>query len=348
MIKLTPVAGASGVSVVENNQDTYPHLHERWIYYPKKHTVTGKLRSYYSWLSLYKNEIALFIEKNGLPDLVHVHIPFKAGLIARWVKKKYRIPYVVTEHWDGYNHIVADNFYSRNFLFKRVIAHTFKNADGVHSVSDYLGIQINRAVGKMSYCIINNVADESVFSPLDEHKEEHRKFQLLHVSNGAEKKNVQGIIDAFLKLDGTGFALTIVGLPQQMNEVYKLKYPQVDFSGKMPYEKIAEEMRNAAALVIFSNSENAPCIIGEAFCCGLPVIATKVGGIPELVDHSNGILVKAGDVEGLKTAVLAMRANYKMYDMQKIAADAKGKFGYDVIGKQFNAWYNSILKIANK
>ena len=51
------------------------------------------------------------------------------------------------------------------------------------------------------------------------------------------------------------------------------------------------EMQQAHSFVLNSNIENAPCVISEALCCGLPVIATRVGGVPEMVDKFNGILV---------------------------------------------------------
>src|SRR5574337_1032481 len=64
-------------------------LTEQIIYFKKKKGFTARIRKQLTWRNLYQKAIKHYIAKNGLPDIVHVHVPWKAGLIALWVKRKY-------------------------------------------------------------------------------------------------------------------------------------------------------------------------------------------------------------------------------------------------------------------
>ncbi|WP_300599651.1 glycosyltransferase [Niabella sp.] len=342
VIKITPDPEAKKVEDVSTTGDAYPNLTEQCIYYPKKQGLGGKIQSYFWWNSLFKKAIRAYIAQHGKPDLVHVHIPFKAGLMAQWIKRKYGIPFVVTEHWDGYNRVVENHYLQRPSWFRRIITTTFHRAAGIHSVSDYLGKEINQLGRPVSYVVINNAVDTRFF--YREERQHAGPFQLLHISGGAAKKNVEGIIRAFLNLPQQEFSLCILGLPPAMNERYQKQYPGIRFPGIQSNETVAAALRATDLLVIFSNAENSPCVIGEAFCCGVPVVATSVGGIGELVRDENGVLVLAGDEAGLTDAIRRIRAHYHRYDPEKIARKAIDWFGYEPIGKKLDDWYRDVIR----
>ena len=122
---------------------------------------------------------------------------------------------------------------------------------------------------------------------------------------------------------------------------------QVLFRGEIPYYEVAREIQEADCLVLFSNIENSPCVIGEALCCGLPVIATKVGGIPELVNEENSILIEPKDEKALVAAMQEMIARFSEFKHKKIAEKAQSRFSYPVAGKKFNEIYSCFLSLAN-
>ena len=99
-------------------------------------------------------------------------------------------------------------------------------------------------------------------------------------------------------------------------------------------------MQRSHVLVVNSNIENSPCVIGEALCCGLPVIATAVGGIPELINLQNGILITPQSEEALKNAMLNAYHNYNRYNAEQIQSAAVQKFSAEVIAQQFHALYS--------
>ena len=62
----------------------------------------------------------MIVKENGFPEIVHVHVAMKAGLLALWLKSKFNIPFVVTEHWSGYRPHAKPNIYSANWLYKNM------------------------------------------------------------------------------------------------------------------------------------------------------------------------------------------------------------------------------------
>ncbi len=77
--------------------------------------------------------------------------------------------------------------------------------------------------------------------------------------------------------------------------------------GPLPLCKVADLMRQAQALCLPSHGEGTPNCIMEAMACGLPVIATEVGGIPDVVESNRtGMLVQKGDSQGLADALVSL------------------------------------------
>ena len=115
---------------------------------------------------------------------------------------------------------------------------------------------------------------------------------------------------------------------------------QVFFEAAVPYAQVAKEMQRSSALLLFSRFENLPCVMLEALCCGLPVISSRVGGIAEVINDSNGILVESDDVPALADAMERMCRDHSNYDRVKIAEAAAAKFSYDTVGRQYLEAYD--------
>ena len=93
---------------------------------------------------------------------------------------------------------------------------------------------------------------------------------------------------------------------------------------------------------MFSRFENLPCVILEALCCGLPVISSRVGGIAEVIDERNGILVESENVDQLADAMQQLVDNHALYNGQTISSDAIARFNYDTVGAQYLSLYKEI------
>jgi glycosyltransferase involved in cell wall biosynthesis len=342
------ISGAKNIKSPSVINTSTQGLSEKIILYKNRKGLLGKLVNHFSWNRIYKKAVRDFIEENGRPDLVHVHVPMKAGLIAMWVKRKFSVPYIVTEHWGIYNDVLKENYSAKPGWFKKLTKNIFLYAAAASSVSNYLAGRIKKYVApELTFEIISNTADTALFFYK---AKPAAKFRFIHISNMIPLKNAEGLLIAFeeLKKTNAGIELVFIGPNyfslEQMAGDFGLLNQSVFFKGEVSYNKVAEEIQQSDCLLLFSNIENSPCVISESLCCGVPVIATNVGGIPELVSSANSVLVEPGNTQDLKEAMRKIIDNYTGYDKNKIAEDAQSKFSYSVIGKKIDELYQSVIK----
>lgn len=322
-------------------------LTEHLVFFPVSSYFFGKIRAHFKYLFVFKQAIRRYIVEIGKPDLVHVQVPMKAGLLALWLKKRYRIPFIITEHYGIYNEETgSDSYLNRSKIFKNYTRRIFQQASGFVSVSKFLAEGVKRMVGKIKYVIVPNTVDTNIFF---QKQKKQTDFRFIHVSNMVPLKNAEGILRSFKSYtEGGGTAtLHMVGnlndiLPRYAASLGLLS-DKVCFKGIVSYQQVASEMQESDCLILFSNIENSPCVIGEALCCGLPVISSNAGGIPELVNSENGILVNPGNEDELLTAMHQVASGNIQFDRKKIAEKATTKFSYSVIGKELDDIYNEIL-----
>lgn len=315
-------------------------------YYPVKtgFKLLDKFLSHLKYDRVYKGTFKKYLKSQGQPDLVHVHVAMKAGLQALYLKKRYAIPYVLTEHWSGYYPDAEETVFNLGWFFTHYSRRILSNAMLVLPVADYLGKAIN-SFQKINYAIVPNVVDISAFFY---EKKSIKKFRFLHVSSMIKLKNPEGILRAakFLYDEGCEFELIMIGSKdgQLLNlaEQLGLNDNVVFFNDEMPYEQIANEMRLSSAFILFSRYESLPCVILEALCCGVPAISSDVGGIKEVIDDSNGLLVQQGEVIQLKDAMKKLIKEYEKFDGKKISEMAAVKFAYEVVGKRIIDIYNQL------
>jgi glycosyltransferase involved in cell wall biosynthesis len=285
--------------------------------------------------------------KNELPDIVHVQVAFKAGLIALFLKWKYGIPYVLTEHWSGYYHHTKDSLFERSFLEKSLTRKILKHSALLITVSEALGNQIQNNWIRLPFKKIPNVVNTSLFYP--QAIISKNKFRFIHISTLLYPKNPEGIVRAFTKLmqGGTEAELIFVGpvnidLEKTINES-GLPLNSIRCTGEISYEQVGIELRNSSAMILFSYYENMPCVMLESLCSGVPVIATKVGGIPEEIGKENGILIDVGNELELLEAMRLMMENIQSYDKEKFSLKAASQYSYRAIAKEIESVYDSVL-----
>jgi glycosyltransferase involved in cell wall biosynthesis len=334
-----------------NVESTTGSLNEFVEYYPSGGTRRGlisRINSLYAYLKLHLKIIREFRENDELPDLVHVQVAMKAGLIALYLKWKYKIPFVVTEHWSGYYELSRDSLFRKSFLDKYLARRILKHAALLLPVSEDLGRQINHYWAHVPFQKIPNVVNTRFFFRTENQPPD--EFRFIHVSSLLYPKNIEGIIRSFTELLNQGFRaeLVLVGpVNSGLNDIVAAlpeKRDKIQFTGEVSYERVSIELKKSSALVMFSFYENMPCAILEALCTGLPVIASRVGGIPELIQKENGILVEPGNEDELTLAMKDIILHYQKYDKDKISRDAVELYSYKSISKKIRQVYQSVLK----
>lgn len=315
------------------------------IYYPEKRN--GIFRKFIKIFNYFRVNFIGYkevIKTTGVPDIVHVNILTRTGLLAYWLKKTKNIPYVITEHWTRY--LPSRN--SFNGFFRQTISKSIvKNASVVMPVSEDL-MQAMKSYGLLNnnYMVVNNVVDDFFFQQ-SENVKKYRKF-ILHVSCfDDDQKNISGILRVIKRLSTirNDFTIVMVGTGKDyedlVNYAKELNIPNnvIRFTGELSPKEVAKEFHQCDFFVLFSNHENSPVVISESLCCGKPVLSTDVGGISEHINSSNGILIEAKNEESLLEKTINLLDHYFEYDTENIIEDAKTKFSYHMVGKQIYKIY---------
>lgn len=324
------------------------NLQEVIIYYKPFSTgikLLDKAISQSKYVSIYKKQIQKFIATQGKPVLTHLHIVYKAGIIAKWIKRKWGVPFITTEHWTGYNKNAVPNIYKNNKLRHDVTKAVLKSTSLLAPVTKQLGEEIVKNFSPKNISVVPNVVDTTKFFY---NKNTKTQFTFCHISTMSFQKNVEGIIKAcaILKDSKVNFTFNFIGRkPESLLNLAKetdLLNKQVFFIEEVEYDEVAKYLQQSHALVLFSRFENLPCVILESICCGTPVISTAVGGINEVVNDYNGMLIEQNENE-LAIAMQKMVANYEQYNRNQIAEDAQQKFSYETVGKQYFDIYSTII-----
>ena len=280
-------------------------------------------------------------EKNKLKfDIVHMNIIHPGIWQALYLKWRYKIPYVVSENWHGFQDLAK---YNLSFLEMKLIKIGIRFSSVISPVSKQLKNCMINANYQAKYQIIPNVVDTDKFhiGELDTNK---NNFTFLHVSTLDDSiKNVSGIIDAFEKIKHKNMVLKIIGdgpVDWIIKKVSTLKTKNtVIVESEKTHDQIAKEMQKADVFVLFSNIENLPLVLIESISSGTPFIATKVGGIPELFNNELGRLVDAGSIDQLLSEMNFMVKNPDFFNPSRIRSFAIKNYSNEEVGKKFNDLY---------
>ena len=176
---------------------------------------------------------------------------------------------------------------------------------------------------------------------------------MLHISTlRDEAKNFSGILRTIEKLrqQRDDFELHVIHDYEAPEFKAFVKEHHLDdcviFHGKKTSAEVAQAYQNTDFFVLFSNFENLPCVIVEAFASGVPVLSTAVGGIAEIVNNERGILIPQGDEDALLNGMNAMLDHCHEYDRQAIRDYAIKTFATQNIGQQIFEEYEKVVKKA--
>jgi len=277
------------------------------------------------------------------PHLIHGHVMYPAGKLAIKLSDKFNLPMVFTEHWSGFKELNKDHYTQK---VAEVVMHTAEACSFILPVSKDLGNSILKKGITTPQKVIYNSVDTSLFnwSPANMTP---NTFTFLHISNFDKRsKNTEGIVEAFSELNRD--ARLIIAGDGDLDRVRRFANTvgadmnRIEFMGSLEYSEVAKLMKRSHCHVLFSNFENLPCVIAESLCSGLPNIATAVGGIPEMIGNTNGLMVQPGDASALTATMSQMMDNYPNYDKQAISEQAIEKYSYGQIGSEFLEIYQKV------
>jgi len=315
-------------------------------YHSRKHRfgLFEKLRSNFLYFRIHIHFLNKYIADHGKPDGLHVHTGMKSGLAALFVKFRYGISYVVSEHWAGFCPEAKPNFSDRSFLFRWLWKKILKNAVGCSAVSEYLAVILQNRFALEKVSVIPNVVDTNMFFPSSKSVQTAR---FVHISaSNSYQKNVYGILDAAALLVHKlpEFSLVIFGEPDASmeNHVHQLHLEHiVEFKGMCSQEILREYIQESNALILYSRYETFGCVIIEANACGKPVIVSDIPVFHENVaDGQTGVFVEPDNPGLLAEKMLLLANGHYRFDSELIQRWATDRYSFEKIGKQFAGFYN--------
>lgn len=291
-------------------------------------------------------------------DLLHVHyaIPHSvSALLARqmlaWGPKHKKLPFVTTLHGTDITLVGQDPSYLPVTRF------SIEQSDGVTAISDYLRERTLREFEvKNNIEVIYNFVNCELYcrdKDLGQRRAEYApkgERILVHVSNFRPVKRVTDVIEIFDRVRKQVPAkLLLMGdgperSPAEWLAVQKGIHNDVIFLGKQ--EQVVEKLAIADVLLLPSQLESFGLAALEAMACEVVPIATKVGGIPEVVEHGKtGFLAEVGDVDAMaKDAIAILNDEPRLRAMGKeCRKTASGRFSAKKIIPQYEDFYRQVM-----
>jgi len=284
------------------------------------------------------------VKEGFKPDVIHAHV-FTAGVPAVILGKLFRIPVVITEHSTSFPR------HSLSILEILLARFAMQRANIVLPVSDDLRKHIEAYGIKAKFQVVPNVVNTAFFYPLAKRSYKSAGIKkLLWVGLLTPKKGVPYLLEALSQLKDRrdDFALDIVGDGPNRAEYEQMVAElglsdRVKFHGLKSKSEVAEFMRRCDFFVLPSIWENLPVVLIEALASGKPVIASRVGGIPEMINDEVGCLVPPKDVDALAEAIDHMLDRSQSYSASNIAKYAIRHYSFQRVGQQLHNIYHKLL-----
>lgn len=274
----------------------------------------------------YRSDIPQLIG-SGQFDIVHLHNPMPALEMARIARacRRARIPYVVSTH--GFNEIAnGARVYAfdlvKQLIWKALVtvpvASAVRGASAIFTLSP-ADEEIVRQMGFAGSALANvpNGVAEPAAADAERDAEIYRRLRLperdsgqitcMFLANHTPNKGLPVLLSAFSQLDCP--YLLVVGGEKRAEIDYGLaarrRRPdqQIVVTGRLTDEEVAALFRRSDLFVFPTLADTFPLSILEAMSYGLPVLASKVGGIPHQIDERCGKLVSPGSVRDLADAI---------------------------------------------
>jgi D-inositol-3-phosphate glycosyltransferase len=308
----------------------------------------------------FKTALSTLLFKRSDFDIVHVHGNL-SGLLISMVNEP--TPLVFTIHNPTPWMCKYESPYEQKFreaAYRLIDANIIGRTDHIIAVNQRLKDEI---VAKWStptskVTVVPNGVDTRAFHP------DSRKAADLRVKYGIEgmyclfvgqlrsRKGVDSLLKAFSEINDSTMKCVVVGDGPERGKLEKLVddlklNSRVSFTGAVPFEDLTGLYAGAEFFVLPTVAEGSPLVVLEALASGLPVISTKVSGIPEIVDDEhNGFIVPPRDVHALAERMkLLIEDDELRAKMSKNArSDTVASFSWNAVAKKTLSVYRKAIE----
>lgn len=283
-------------------------------------------------------------------DICMVFFGIPSGPIALYLKKKYKLPYIL--RFGGGDIPGAQKRFKYMYkLLAPAVRRIWKHAARLIAISEGLRDRALRFENRYAVDIIENGVDNRFFTP-GEKMDEKDCVRILFVSRLIEGKGLQYVIPSLKQVQagvkekcGRAIELVIVGdgpYKKQLEEIVRQTGNKdiVKFQGRQDKEQVRQHCQNADIFILPSLSEGMPNVVLEAMASGLPVLMTPCEGSKELVTD-NGIISTLEDFPKNLVKLCADR-ELRCRMGQNSLRNVKNNFEWESIGRRYLALMQEI------
>jgi len=342
----------------------WPEHWQRAARVPKRETVAGietfhprylvtpkiGMSLYGRWMAGGAEALVRRLRAEQPIDLIDAHYVYPDGYAAVLLGERLNIPVAITARGTDIN------LFARMPLIRPLIRKTLTRADGVIAVSEALKrrmVELGVEAGKIA--VIRNGVDRKVFYPRDR-IEMRRKLGLdsesrIIITVGAlvSLKGIDRLIDAMALMRDMNTKLYVIGEGPQRDALQSRiashgLADRVFLTGERPQSELAEWHSAADLFCLASHREGCPNVVIEAMACGLPVVASDVGGIGELIskrDYGRALPSAAAD----KFAEAIPAALKENWDRDEIAKAGCARSWPDVANEVMSHYSEAIASL---
>ncbi|NCU16399.1 N-acetyl-alpha-D-glucosaminyl L-malate synthase BshA [Pallidibacillus pasinlerensis] len=243
---------------------------------------------------------------------------------------------------------------------KRAIQFGIEKSDAVTAVSNALVQETYELVtAKKPINVVYNFIDERVYAERENNHKlkdnfgiENNEKVIIHVSNFRPVKRVQDIVNTFAKIrESMPAKLLLVGDGPDMSKIENLVdqlqlKESVLFLGKQ--DNLEELYSISDLLLLLSEKESFGLVALEAMACGTPVIGTKIGGIPEVIDHGKtGFICELGNIEQIASFAIDLLQDKRLHEKfsKESVNRVKNRFSSAQIVGQYEDIYYRLVEM---
>ncbi len=297
-----------------------------------------------------KNYCNTLIEESGYEiDICQIFFGIPSGPIGYYLKKKYKIPYVI-RFGGGDIPGFQERFTKVYKLLSPFIKQLWKNADALVANSEGLRELAYDFCNEYPVKVFNNGVDIEKFYPTE--KELDDNIQLLFVSRLIERKGLQYVIPKMNDLaneTGKDISLLIVGDGPYRKDLEALvdNYDcrnRVEFIGQKDKDELLEYYQKGDIFVFPSKKEGMPNAVLEAMACGLPIVMSPCQGSSELI-RGNGIITDT-DLKQFYKGIfeLVRKTPYELHVLGDVSRQIVEKhFSWQKVAKEYEQLFEEII-----
>jgi N-acetyl-alpha-D-glucosaminyl L-malate synthase BshA len=317
------------------------------VYYHEVEVSNYPLFQYPPYALALASRMSEVAERHNL-DLLHVHyaIPHSiSALLAQEMTKTRYLPFITTLHGTDITLVGVDRSYFPITKF------SIERSDGVTTISEFMRRRTEEFFGiKAPIEVIHNFVNCDLYKPDPEARRKGRK-RILHISNFRPVKRVLDCIYAFAQVRRHVDAELIMagdgpdrGPAEQAARELGV-YEHVRFLGKQDHMyRLIPRMH---ALHLPSETEAFGLAALEAMACGVPPVATRTGGVPDLITHEiDGFMEPVGDIEAQAGRLIELLTDEQLHARmaETARATARTRFCTTLLIPRYEAYYQKVCE----